>query len=1208
MYANSETIHSVITSGRQSRRLHRVQRSIEALEDRRVLSTISWDNRLFGDDFSVYGENEVVARQIVDRAIGDWERVITDFNFAGGGNTFHVNITAENGFCGSALTTDVDVLGKPTQANIKMEDSGCGGESWYFDPVIGNSDLPDDSDFSQFITPFSARRSGGDSRIDYYTAVLHEIGHALGINSGHPDLKIHDYLSGPLIDDPVNPSMPGDVGNNLYSVNIGGGPIEATMTDAGSGGEDNLFAAHLYEGPATLATIALGLPIHPDNVLNDGRTWNADRRVRRLIPDFTAQLLSDVYGYTIALPSNINTFYANLDTTTGVLKVRGDLDSAVDSIAIDEVANDIRAQVNGTSERIEAAAVTLIDVDSLGGGDSIQINATPVGIPTDVNSGSGDDVVSIANATGNLAFIDGDVTVNGSGGNDILNIQDLGHTSDQWYIINSSTITPVGLGFSIDFGPTTEIVFLNGDQGNSRFDIEGVGFGKTFNVLGQGGDDVFDVGANALPTLDGIDGLLVMNGGADSDSVTFDDGAHIGSETYTLTDVNLTRTGIASPLVYTNMEDVALLAGQFDDIIQVESTGDLTTINGNTGSDTIVVGDGDIDSNILDDIMILGGAGLGPNDHLILDDQLDANNDNYFLTDTTFNKFNFLGTLTYDSSVNILTLDANDQNNTVFVDATPVDTQVNINGRDGNDRVVVGNGDIDTNIRGDVSVQGGSGNDDLLLSDSLDGVGNDTYTLTATTFDKTSYAGTLDYSFIEAITLDANGFDNAIDIDSTSPTTPITVDGNDGTDTFNVNAPPSSMVTLNGGDPVTSPGDSMTVIGTPTSVGTYLPSSLVPGEGIVEVDGQLILFTGLEPITASVFDSFTLMTPNSDDQLSINEVVPGQNIITGSSGGVAFESLSFFDITRFIVDMAANDVATAADRLTLSAGDMPASGVELLVVNAGIGSNLLLAASGVTNVNTDVGVGGINLDVIVRGASTRVNFLQSQFLQSLSLISGALVSLEPNGAETVLYTTDLSIDGGATIPSSTLDLHDNGLIIDYALGNPSPYAVAKTQIAHAFSSVPAWDGPGITSSLAESDPVRFGVGYAEAADVTNEFFGVTVDDTAVLVRTTLLGDATLDGVVDGFDLLAWNGHNFGAGDWAQGDFNYDGNVDGQDYVQWNNNKFQVFEARPRQQPPSTAIPPVLFNRATAISHAAGRLVSRPDELFRTAADELFRID
>ncbi|MEM8680345.1 MAG: hypothetical protein AAGF97_13435 [Planctomycetota bacterium] len=53
-----------------------------------------------------------------------------------------------------------------------------------------------------------------------------------------------------------------------------------------------------------------------------------------------------------------------------------------------------------------------------------------------------------------------------------------------------------------------------------------------------------------------------------------------------------------------------------------------------------------------------------------------------------------------------------------------------------------------------------------------------------------------------------------------------------------------------------------------------------------------------------------------------------------------------------------------------------------------------------------------------------------------------------------------------------------------------------------------------------------------------------------------LGDATLDGTVDGSDFLAWNDNKFDNSlQWNAGDFNSDGVVDGADFLAWNSNKF-----------------------------------------------------
>lgn len=54
----------------------------------------------------------------------------------------------------------------------------------------------------------------------------------------------------------------------------------------------------------------------------------------------------------------------------------------------------------------------------------------------------------------------------------------------------------------------------------------------------------------------------------------------------------------------------------------------------------------------------------------------------------------------------------------------------------------------------------------------------------------------------------------------------------------------------------------------------------------------------------------------------------------------------------------------------------------------------------------------------------------------------------------------------------------------------------------------------------------------------------------------LVGDANLDGVVDGTDFGIWNSRKFTAGNgWCGGDFNADGVTDGSDYGLWNSNKF-----------------------------------------------------
>ncbi|MEM8679605.1 MAG: PQQ-dependent sugar dehydrogenase [Planctomycetota bacterium] len=70
----------------------------------------------------------------------------------------------------------------------------------------------------------------------------------------------------------------------------------------------------------------------------------------------------------------------------------------------------------------------------------------------------------------------------------------------------------------------------------------------------------------------------------------------------------------------------------------------------------------------------------------------------------------------------------------------------------------------------------------------------------------------------------------------------------------------------------------------------------------------------------------------------------------------------------------------------------------------------------------------------------------------------------------------------------------------------------------------------------------------------------------------LVGDANLDGVVDGQDFIAWNNSKFTTvAAWTAGDFTADGLVDGQDFIAWNNNKFTSADAIAVPEPASSSL-------------------------------------
>jgi acid phosphatase len=166
---------------------------------------------------------------------------------------------------------------------------------------------------------------------------------------------------------------------------------------------------------------------------------------------------------------------------------------------------------------------------------------------------------------------------------------------------------------------------------------------------------------------------------------------------------------------------------------------------------------------------------------------------------------------------------------------------------------------------------------------------------------------------------------------------------------------------------------------------------------------------------------------------------------------------------------------------------------------------------------------------------------------ALTVAPGATVTLTAD-ASAGSHLTALTLGGAPDAWTGKLDIGNTGFVLDYT--GDSPKLILANQIKSARAA--GWSGNGITSATAAANPSR-AIGMAEAStllglspDATTTFLSQPADATSLLVRLTLLGDATLDGAVDFNDLvhLAQNYNTQpGPGAWLQGDFNYDGNVD-----------------------------------------------------------------
>ncbi|MEQ8787044.1 MAG: GEVED domain-containing protein [Pirellulaceae bacterium] len=462
--------------------------TLARLDDGRA--RIRWVNRGTGpgndtDDFdSVYGANAARARELVDEAIDDWEQVIQSFNNFDGDNIFEAHIFAD-AIAGRGVThtthpdtgaTFFNGVGNPTGTHILLDDDANAG--WYFDPN------PDDhSEFTEFNTPFEAEFVASmpqDDDDDFYRTIVHELGHGLGL-LGPASSKLGQLLNDVDDDNDGTPDAdPQDAGETLRRLELdtdGNGSDDFTVTFTTNGG------LHIYEGGGGVAGVS-------DDLMNSGRTVNAAPTVRQLISDLDARILELAYGYTVAMPSTVETFYAELDQT-GHLRVRGDGYSTDETVTIrrsgDELITVVTVAGESYIDRFLISRINQVTVDMGDGNDTITIvtSAEELDVSAIENvesirvlGGFGDDTLRIL-GDGTLR----DVLFAGGGDNDTLRIEG------------------EGVFTGIDFGE-----YLGGTadtDGDDRYVIEGSPQVITGEFDGGAGIDTLDI--NGSPLDEGVD-------------------------------------------------------------------------------------------------------------------------------------------------------------------------------------------------------------------------------------------------------------------------------------------------------------------------------------------------------------------------------------------------------------------------------------------------------------------------------------------------------------------------------------------------------------------------------------------------------------------------------------------------------------------------------------------------------------------------------
>lgn len=827
------------------------------------------------------------------------------------------------------------------------------------------------------------------------------------------------------------------------------------------------------------------------------------------------------------------------------------------------------------------------------------IEGTISTIETTVTGGNANDRFNLAPTTDDIDNVDAALSINGGLGTDTIQLHDTVNAAISTWSIGTTLIDRTGLFGGLS-PSAVELIDIDAGTAVDTFNVTGSASGTGYSLDGNGDNDIFNIASTG--NLDPVDGVVTLLGGAGIDDVNYIDTANAAVTTYTLGgggSQTISRTGAANVVVGVDNENVILNTGSGNNFINVDAWNSLfpsgPTINAGSGNDSIVVGNGDYDSNIGTSVRVSTGAG---NDTLVFNDSADNDaGDTYSLTSSSL--------IDSGAAANILSYSAGGTD--VFVMNLPggaetvnvlssISGATTINGGAGNDTVNAGNGDLDS-LNGTLTVNG-DGGDDRFTLDNTAAVTNGTINFDAvsptlgritnvdaspddvaffgnttefvvlndgagsTTFNVNSLPNSSGVSILGGLgndTVNAGGGD--IDQNLAAGSNIPSFNGGGGTDVLNFNdttdnAGGDNMTILN--NQVQKNGqfvnyalfESMNIAGSPQattyfveSISATTPTSIAGGAGsdTIAVGGD---------IDAGLLGATTITGGGGVDLLNFNDIAdtndPDAYTFTDLGALDSFSktgsAVVSFDVERTILDANGGNNTIQVNSMSTS-----------LTLNGNSGNDNFLLADGGSTANPIVLTSGAGVDTVQvdsdnDAAEVVARFAGTDEIAAMVIRAGSVLQNGPGNSTTIITGP------AATTLTGAFDIGSGSLIGRVGVAGIAAWTGV---IANGYNGG-AWNGAvsAVNSSAAAASPRPDGVGVRLATDpnlpganvVT--FGGQAVNPGDVLMAYVQNGDTDLDRDVD-FDDLLRVAQNFGLGApraWTQGSFDYDNDVDFDDLL------------------------------------------------------------
>jgi len=276
---------------------------------------------------------------------------------------------------------------------------------------------------------------------------------------------------------------------------------------------------------------------------------------------------------------------------------------------------------------------------------------------------------------------------------------------------------------------------------------------------------------------------------------------------------------------------------------------------------------------------------------------------------------------------------------------------------------------------------------------------------------------------------------------------------------------------------------------------------------------------------------------NATSTLSIGVAAPGEYDLSGT-GTVTVTNATVGSSNYTGTLKVSGGVFTVTSEMTIAGGATLTQSAGSITAPQVSNSGTITQTAGLASLGGITGTGTTSIGTS-SGASASL---------TVTSIKQPVITINNPGKLTILKNTNLVTNLANTLSISgngTLDITNNRFYIDYSPG-ADPISSIAAWIQSGYNAG-AWNGPGITSSTAAGNSKSYGIGYADSADPGNP---AGLSSGQIEIMYTLLGDANLDGKVNGSDfiLMAANFNKAVTNGWDEGDFNYDGKVNGDDFV------------------------------------------------------------